>query len=97
MSAASKAIVPTGKASGYLQQLCKHFAHKLPVTFYERAVNISFPIGECALTADDTALTMMLSSPSAAELEQFEGVVVRHLVRFAFREDISVEWVPVTA
>lgn len=96
MSAGSKAIVPTGKASGYLQQLCKHFAHKLPVTFDARAGNISFPIGECALTADEEALTMTLTSPSTAELEQLEGVVVRHLLRFAFREDISVEWVPVT-
>ena len=97
MSAVAKAIVPTEKASRYLQQLCKHFDHKLPVTFDEHAGNISFAIGECALAADDAALTITATSPGEAELEQLKDVVVRHLVRFAFREDIPVEWQPVKA
>lgn len=92
MSVVAKAIVPTEKASRYLQQLCKHFAHKLPVTFDEHAGSISFPIGECALAADDGALIITATSPGEAELEQLKDVIVRHLARFAFREDIPVEW-----
>lgn len=97
MSAVAKAIVPTEKASRYLQQLCKHFAHKLPVTFDEHAGSITFAIGECALAADDGALTITATSPGDAELEQLKDVIVRHLVRFAFREDIPVEWQPAEA
>jgi hypothetical protein len=92
MSAVSKAVVPTEKASRYMQQLCKHFAHKLPVTFDEHAGSITFAIGECAMTADEKVLTITATSPGEAELEQLKDVIVRHLVRFAFREELPVEW-----
>jgi hypothetical protein len=92
MSAVATARVPTEKASRYLQQLCKHFDHKLPVTFDEHAGSITFTLGECALKADGEALTITATSPGQAELEQLEDVIVRHLVRFAFREELKVEW-----
>lgn len=94
MSAVATARVPTGKASRYLQQLCKHFAHKLPVAFDEHAGSITFPIGECALSADAEALTITAASPGEAELEQLKDVIIRHLVRFAFREELQVDWAP---
>lgn len=92
MSAIATATVPTEKGSRYLQQLCKHFAHKLPVTFDEHKGSISFSIGECALAADGDALTITATSASEAELEQLKDVIVRHLARFAFREELQVEW-----
>lgn len=94
MRAVATARVPTEKASRYLQQLCKHFAHKIEVTFDEKAGRIVFPFGECALAADGEALTMTATSPSEAELEQLKDVIVRHLARFAFREELKVEWGP---
>lgn len=92
MNAVATARVPTEKASRYLQQLCKHFAHKLPVTFDEHKGSITFQIGECALTADGEVLTITATSPGEVELEQLKDVIVRHLVRFAFREELPVEW-----
>ncbi|WP_411033634.1 DUF2218 domain-containing protein [Shinella sp. BYT-45] len=88
----SKAAVPTGHASRYLQQLCKHFAHKRPVTFDEQAGEISFPIGDCRLKAERDALLIDLTAPGADDLEQLKDVVVRHLVRFAFREELRIDW-----
>ena len=38
----SHAEIPTASASRYLQQLCKHFAHKLPVTFDPAEGRIGF-------------------------------------------------------
>jgi hypothetical protein len=35
--------VPTGKASRYLQQLCKHWSHNLAVEFTEHNGNVVFP------------------------------------------------------
>jgi hypothetical protein len=94
MSAVATAKVPTEKASRYLQQLSKHFAHKLPVTFDEHKGSIGFSIGECALTADGETLTITATSPAEADMEQLKDIIVRHLVRFAFREELKVEWQP---
>lgn len=88
----SKAAIPTEQASRYLQQLCKHFAHKLPVTFDEHQGQISFSIGECRLKADGNALLIDLTAPTAEDMEQLKDVVIRHLVRFAFREELAVAW-----
>lgn len=88
----SKAAIPTEQASRYLQQLCKHFAHKLPVTFDEHQGQISFSIGECRLKADGNAILIDLTAPTAEDMEQLKDVVIRHLVRFAFREELAVAW-----
>ena len=83
----------TASASRYLQQLCKHFAHKLPVTFDPAEGRISFAIGDCALRASDVSLRLELTSPDADQLAQLKDVVARHLVRFAFREELIFNWI----
>lgn len=85
--------IATASASRYLQQLCKHFAHKLPVTFDPAEGRIGFSIGNVDLKATDAVLRIDLTSPDAEQLEQLKDVVVRHLVRFAFREELAVDWV----
>lgn len=92
MTAASKTAIPTEHASRYLQQLCKHFAHKRPVTFDEQAGEFSFSVGDCRLKADGSALHIDLTAPDANCMVQLKDVVIRHLVRFAFREELAVAW-----
>lgn len=88
----STAAVATPNAGRYLQQLCKHFQHKLPVTHDERSGHIAFPIGDCRLTAAGDILTLALAAPDDAQLQQLQDVVARHLLRFAFREELRVDW-----
>ena len=88
----SETAIGTEQASRYLQQLCKHFAHKRPVTFDEHAGEISFTAGECRLRAEGGALRILLDAPSAEDMAQLKDVVIRHLVRFAFREELAVDW-----
>ena len=88
----SWAEIPTSRASRYLQQLCKHFAHKLPVSFDPNAGKISFAIGDCALTADAERLRLDLTAFEGSLMVQLKDVVVRHLVRFAFREELAIAW-----
>ena len=88
----SHAEIPTASASRSLQQLCKHFAHKLPVTFDPAEGRIGFSIGDVDLHAGEAGLRIDLTSPDAERLEQLKDVVVRHLVRFAFREELTVAW-----
>lgn len=88
----SYAEVPTAHASRYLQQLCKHFSHKLTVSFDDTVGRIDFTRGECWLTARQEALVLSLAAPDAQQLERLQDVVARHLVRFAFREELGIEW-----
>lgn len=88
----SSAAVSTPLASRYLQQLCKHFGHRLEVEFTPEAGRIAFPGGECLLAASGETLAMTVRAAGAEELARLQGVVASHLERFAFREPPSIEW-----
>jgi uncharacterized protein len=88
----SIAEVETPKAGRYLQQLCKHFQHKLPVTFDEHSGQITFSIGECRLNATEDVLKLRLEAQDGAQMTQLQDVVARHLLRFAFREEMQIDW-----
>ena len=86
------ARIETERASIYLQQLCKHFAHKLPVEFTPEQGQIRFSIGTCRLAAKDRVLTLTAEASDGDTLAQLQGVVDRHLLRFAFRDPPTIEW-----
>ena len=90
----SHAEVATANASRYLQQLCKHFGHKVEASFDEKAGIVRFSIGDCRLRAEGDVLSLALDAPDGEALLQLQDVVASHLVRFAFREPLSVEWRP---
>jgi hypothetical protein len=92
---AAEARVPTKSARRYLGQLCKHFAHKLPATYEPEFVTgrIEFPAGVCSLDATAPELLVMrVTAANGEDLERLEGVVARHLERFAFRETLTMDW-----
>lgn len=91
---AATAVVETPRASGYLQQLCKHFAHKAPTSFDASEGRVAFAMGECLLRAspDGGVLTMTASAATNADLEHVQEIVGGHLERFAFREQLHVTW-----
>lgn len=93
--AQSIAEIATSNASRYLQQLCKHFAHKRPVTFDKRSGHIALAAGDCRMNAREDVLELSLTAPDASRLEQLQDVVARHLLRFAFRENMQIDWRPV--
>ncbi len=90
----SRAQISTASASRYLQQLCKHWGHRLPVEFTTEKGSIRFDDNRAlALTADPATLTLTLEVNDEAELVRTQGVVIDHLKRFAFREDLGdVPW-----
>ena len=90
--ATSTTRIETAFASRYLQQLCKHFAHKIPVEVSPTVGRITFPLGPVDLSADETHLTITVATDDAGRLGELEDVVARHLVRFAFREELSIDW-----
>ena len=93
----SVARVPTHSASKYLQQLAKHWSHKMEVTFSEEEGRIAFPNGAVlAMRADSETLDVALTVPEGEDVERMRTVVSSHLDRFAFREaPLTFDWVAV--
>ncbi|HUN49430.1 MAG TPA: DUF2218 domain-containing protein [Stellaceae bacterium] len=89
----SEARVSTAMARRYLGQLCKHFAHRIPVTQTEAAGRIEFPTGTCELRADTDLLVMRAEAADDAALTRVQEVVDSHLARFAFRDQPEIRWV----
>ena len=89
----STTAIPTEHASKYLQQLCKHWSHKLEVELGERSGIVRFPEAVATMSADDKALTVEVEADSDEVLERMKGVVSSHLDRFAFREaPLPFDW-----
>jgi len=82
----SQARVPTEKGAQYLTQLCKHFGHKLKVDLGEGRGAIHFPEARADLEAAPDALVITVEAANVEIVERMQGVVERHLDRFAFRE-----------
>jgi hypothetical protein len=79
----------TPNASKYLQQLCKHFGHKVQVTFDDTTGTIVFAIGSAHLTAQPDALCVQITADDADKAQRARQIIDDHLQRFAFREEFS--------
>ncbi|QCB42254.1 DUF2218 domain-containing protein [Sphingomonas sp. PAMC26645] len=90
----SVARVPTHSASKYLQQLAKHWSHKMEVTFSEEEGRIAFPNGAVLeMRADGETLDVALTVPEGDDVDRMREVVSSHLDRFAFREaPLTFDW-----
>jgi len=94
VTATSVARVPTRSASRYLQQLAKHWSHKMTVTFDAEEGTIDFPNGSrLEMHADSETLDCLLTVPDGEDADWMRRVVQEHLDRFAFREaPLSFDW-----
>lgn len=90
----SVARVPTTSASRYLQQLAKHWSHKMIVTFSTEEGTIDFPNGaHLAMRADTDTLDLALTVPEGEDAARMREVVSSHIDRFAFREaPLTFDW-----
>src|SRR5690348_6697424 len=89
----AEARVATAMAGRYLSQLCKHFAHRLPVEQEEGHGRIELPSGVCVLDTDGPDLLVLRAeAPDEAALDQVQSVIARHLERFAFRDNPEIRW-----
>lgn len=82
----------TKEGSAYIRKLCRHFVHKVPVSYTETAGKAEFPFGICVMGADDESLTFTINANSSEELDRAEDVLVRHLEKFAYKENLDINW-----
>ena len=82
------------KARTYMIQMCKHFGHKVEARFDDVHGRIALGERVCELevSAPDV-LTIRLTAESDTSLRAIEDVVDRHLRRFAFKEELAIQWV----
>ena len=103
MTYSAHASVPTGNASRYLQQLCKHWAHNLSVEFTTDHGQVIFPKdarganypgdGLVRFDAEAELLQVRVDASSSEQLDGLKGAVQRHVDRFAFREaPLQFDW-----
>ncbi|GAB5486976.1 MAG: DUF2218 domain-containing protein [Parasphingorhabdus sp.] len=93
MTKSSNAKVTTDKASRYLQQMCKHFSHKLDVDFDRESGEIFFPFGKLNMRAGESELTLSVTTEGDLEtLAKMEKATADHLIRFMFREEPKIDW-----
>ena len=94
MSVTATGFAPCEKPDRYLQQLAKHWSHKL-ATSYEDGL-ATFPFSEhdnAVMQAREGGIAITLTTGEAERNEQLRGVIERHIDRFAFREaPLSYEW-----
>lgn len=88
----STARVRTEKAGRYLVQLCKHFGHKVPAEWSDSEGVVRFEPGTCRMAATNDTLILDCESATGADLVVVQNVVADHLVRFAWKDELSVAW-----
>ena len=85
--------IETPNGSKYLQQLCKHFGHKVDVTFDSHSGRADLPVGPAFMTADAAGLTVRIELKAPEAEAAAHNIIDRHLEKFAFRENIrTMTW-----
>jgi uncharacterized protein len=103
MQTISTTEIPTENGSRYLQQLCKHWAHKLTVDFTSGQGRITFPKdgrsgswsqdATVILTAHPAHLECRIEASETGQRDALQDVLASHLDRFAFREaPLTFNW-----
>lgn len=90
----SSTFVATDTPARYISRLCKHFAHKIPTSFDEQQGRIEFTSGLATLKAENQGLRLQVESASSDDLQRLQGVVGSHFERFAWQEELSLDWQP---
>lgn len=96
MALTTTGFVATPNGARYIQQLVKHWSHRLAITEAEGVTTIPFsPDATLTLKSDATGIAMTLVTPGDADDQRFRKVFENHLDRFAFREvPLGYTWTP---
>lgn len=85
----SSATIQTQNPQQIMNRLCKHWAHKLPVTLSSDKGEIELPMGVCQMYCTDLLIVTLKSD--AEQLPKLQQVVSDHLLRMAGKETLVIE------
>jgi uncharacterized protein len=75
----AKASIPTVNGAKYMQQLCKHWSHKLEVDLSEQRGVVKFPAAVATFEPGADALQVTIEGEEGEAVERMKGVVASHL------------------
>jgi hypothetical protein len=76
-----------------MKQLCRHFGHKLEVSFDDEHGEIHMSTGVCRLAVTAEAeLTLTAIAEDEENLATLSRVIGGHLERFGARDELAVSW-----
>jgi GNAT superfamily N-acetyltransferase len=90
----STARVVTDRPHRYIKQLVSHMGHKVPTELDEERGSIIFSRGSCLLVASTAHFDMVVRAGAADAIAAVEETITRHLLRFATKEALTVDWLP---
>jgi caffeoyl-CoA O-methyltransferase len=94
----STAQVATGRPERYIKRIVAHLGTGAGAGIsLDGRGTIALSRGDCVLTPSGGRLTLMASAADLDALASVQDVVARHLVRFATREELTVDWTPPVA
>lgn len=87
----STASVATDRPGRYAKQLASHLSRRLTTSWDDASGRGTVELGDgrADLVATDGALELRIESN---ELDRFEDVLGRHLVRFGKKDELVVQW-----
>ncbi|MFB0614269.1 DUF2218 domain-containing protein [Aurantiacibacter poecillastricola] len=96
MSTTATGFAACEKPERYIQQLVKHWGHKMAACYDEGDGMGQFPFSDqtnAEMIAKAGGIAITLTTADAEENERMRGVIERHIDRFAFREaPLTYEW-----
>jgi hypothetical protein len=90
----SRAAVSTDRPGRYAKQLVAHLSRRSAGEWSDESGTgwIQFEAARAELTSGDGVLNLLVRT-EPAQIDRFEDVVGRHLVRFGTRDELIVHWV----
>lgn len=94
---ASRADVRTDQPARYAKQLVSHLGRKLDFNADGATSTAAVGAGTGRIVVGDGVLTLLATGPDEESVATVEHVLGSHLLRFATREDLTVDWTRTTA
>lgn len=86
------AFVETTTPTKYITRLCKHFAHKVTVTYDDNSGEINFAMGKGYIRSVVNGLELKSEANSQEDLQKVIDIMESHFIRMAWQEEISLNW-----
>ncbi|MFI7523427.1 GNAT family N-acetyltransferase [Micromonospora globbae] len=90
----STARVVTHRPHRYIKQLVSHMGRKVPTALDQDRGSIMFSLGSCLLVASTAHFDMIVKAGTADAIAAVEDTITRHLLRFATKDTLTVDWLP---
>ncbi|MGO4572140.1 DUF2218 domain-containing protein [Microvirga sp. 2TAF3] len=89
----SEATVGTEVPDRYLAQLCKHFAHEIPISCSGTEGHAEFGFGHCTMQASERYLVLVVEAEDEQSLARMQRLIGLRLERCMWRERPVINWV----